>query len=121
MEDITTLTTAATAAATAASAAQVAAQVAAEAVTVARDVAMRAAETATKVAELAAKTQESVLLFGQDLAYIKIDIAEIKEKLDSRYVTKEEYKVVKAIVYGMCGSILLAFVGGIVSMLFKTR
>lgn len=53
------------------------------------------------------------------IKYIQRDIAEIKEKLDEKYVTQDEFKPVKAIVYGMVGLILVAVIGYIISLAIK--
>lgn len=52
-----------------------------------------------------AETNERVLLFAQTMQYIQTDIKEIKEKLDNKYVTKEEFSTVKSIAYGFVGLI----------------
>ena len=100
-------------------AAHEAARIAAEAAQIARDVAQKAADTAQKVSEKAAETAEKVLLFAQDMKNIKDDISEIKRKLDNKYVTKEEFVVVRALVYGFASLVLIAFVGGLTYLIFK--
>ena len=50
------------------------------------------------------------------LEYIKRDIAEIKKKLDSNYVTKVEFEPVKKIVYGLIAIILITVVGAIIGL-----
>jgi cell division septum initiation protein DivIVA len=94
-------------------------QVAADAATTARDVAKRASEVAQQVADKAAETADKVLLFAQDMQYIKTDIKEIKDKLDNKYVTKEEFSIVRSLVFGLVALILTAFVGGLVFLVFK--
>lgn len=46
-------------------------------------------------------------------------IKEIKEKLDKNYVTQDEFRPVRSIVYGLVGLILTAFAGGIVAMVMR--
>ena len=61
-------------------------------------------------------------LMAKDIADIKSDIQEIKEvlkNLGSKFVTKQEFSPVKAIAYGMVGAILLAFLGGVVALVWK--
>lgn len=89
---------------------KVAAEVAAEASRTAREVAQRAAETAAKVAE-------SVLVFGNDLGYIKNDIKEIKDLLSTKYITVEAFDPVKKIVYGLVGITLMSIAGSILAMI----
>jgi len=91
---------------------------AAEAAKVAREVAEQAVVTAQKVVERATETAEKVLLFSQTMEYIQKDIAEIKLKLDQKYVSKEEFSTVRNIVYGLVSLILVAFVGAIFTLVF---
>ncbi len=107
---------AATTAYAAGQAAKTAAQVASDAVLVASQVAARAEATANKVAEAATKTADSVLLFSKDITYIKDEITEIKNKLDSKYVTVDMFWPVKTIVYSGAGIVLIAVAGAIVAL-----
>lgn len=66
----------------------VAAEVASEAAKVAREVATQATSVATRVAD-------SVLVFGNDIGYIKNDIKEIKDNLNNKFVTNEAFKPVQ--------------------------
>lgn len=97
-------------------AANTAMKVAAEAVNVARGVAERAAETAAKVAD-------AVLVFGNDISYIKQDITSIKAMLDNKYVTKETLEgirkdvgLVQRVVFGGISVVLLTVLGAVISM-----
>lgn len=88
-----------------------AAQVASTALRVSDDAKAKAAEVSTtaiaealKVSTLA--TQEaakavvaaaaSATAFGTDMQYLKKDIAEIKDRLDNKYVSKDEFSSTKA-------------------------
>jgi hypothetical protein len=84
---------------------------------VARDVAEEATCVARDVAKRASEVAEKVLLFAQDMAYIKTDIKDIKDKLDNKYVTKDEFSTVKAITYGLVTLIMIAVVGGLMTLL----
>jgi site-specific recombinase len=53
------------------------------------------------------------------IKYIQRDIAEIKAKLDDKYVTKDEFDPVKRLVYGMAGAILLAVVAALLSLVIR--
>jgi hypothetical protein len=110
MEDLSKLATSIN------NATQLATKAAADAVRVAGEVAKQASQNAAKVAETAAETQRSVALLGNDLSYIKSDIAVIKTALENKYVTKEEFKTVKMLVYGFTGLILIAVVGALLSL-----
>ena len=95
------------------------AKVAAEAAVMAREVACKAEDVAKRVLEEARLTAEKVLLFSQTMEYIQKDIAEIKEKLDNKYVTKEEFSTVKAICYSLVGVICLTAIGAILKVVLK--
>lgn len=56
---------------------------------------------------------------AQDLQYIKADISDIKKSLDGKYVTKEEFNVVRSIAYGLVGLICTGFVGAVLALVFK--
>lgn len=53
---------------------------------------------------------------AKDISYISSDVKEIKEKMESNYVTKDQFEPVKNIVYGMVSLILLAVVGALVAL-----
>ena len=85
---------------------------------VAKKVASDAAQVAQDVVKKATETAEKVLLFSQTISYIQIDIAEIKSKLDNKFVTKDEFSTVRAIVYGMVGIVLMSFIGAVITLVF---
>ncbi len=89
------------------SAATIAAKVAHEAALVAHKVAERAADVAERVAEAGTKMSSAILLLSQDMVYIKSDLKDIKDKLDSKYVTVEAFIIVRNVVFGMVGLILV--------------
>ena len=62
---------------------------------------------------------ESIALFAQTLDYIKQDIKEIKDKLDNKYVTKEEFSTVKTIAYSLVSVVCLAALGSVMALIFK--
>ena len=47
------------------------------------------------------------------------DVHDIKKKLEENYVTQQEFRPMRLIFYGMVGSILLAFLGGVIAMVMK--
>ena len=49
------------------------------------------------------KTEVDLAVAINDIATIKKDVGEIKTKLENNYVTQEEFKWVRNIVYGMIG------------------
>lgn len=60
-------------------------------------------------------------VIATDIGYIKRDLAEIKNKMENNYVTRDEFTPVRNIVYGMAGLILIGFVGAIISLVIKSH
>lgn len=54
-----------------------------------------------------------------DIKYIRRDLDDIKERLDTKFVTKDEFRPVKNIVYGMVTIILTAVIGAIVALVIR--
>lgn len=97
---------------------RVAREVAAEAVKVAQGVAAQAVETATKVAEIASETSKSMVVFAKDIEYIKLDVKDIKDKLDNKYVTVEAFAPVRNIVYGLMATLGFATLAALFKLIF---
>lgn len=53
------------------------------------------------------------------LGFIIKELDEIKAKLEKNYVTAEEFKPVKTIVYGMVSMGLIAILGALISLVVK--
>ena len=51
------------------------------------------------------------------LEYIQRDVQEIKQKLETDYVSRDEFIPIKNLVYGLAGSILLGVLGAIGKLL----
>jgi hypothetical protein len=51
-----------------------------------------------------------------DISMIKSDVKDIKEKLEAQYVKKEEFAIVRNIVYGLVGIILIAVIGALIKL-----
>jgi hypothetical protein len=49
------------------------------------------------------------------------DVQEIKTKLETHYVTQDEFRPVKAIVYGMVGLLLTGIVTAILILTLKVK
>src|ERR1035437_6989421 len=103
--------------------------------------ATKAADAASAAATIAASTIKDLEYIKKDISDTKADVKEIKDKLDNKYVNKEEFSVVKqdllqlqnkienrsdliaqiptikGIVYGMVGIILTSFIGGLIYLL----
>lgn len=57
--------------------------------------------------------------FGRDLSYIKSSVDDIKNSIDSDYVSKDEFEPIKKIVYGLVGLILIAVVGALMTLVIQ--
>lgn len=62
-------------------------------------------------------TQLAVM--SETLVYLKLNVSDIKDKLESNYVSKEEFAPIAKIVYGLVSVILLAVVGALVALVLK--
>lgn len=62
-----------------------------------------------------------VALIKQALLDIKAQVTKMDTKLDSNFVTKEEFGPVKNIVYGMVAVILLAVIAALVALIIIPR
>jgi len=54
-----------------------------------------------------------------DISYIKKEVDEIKNLVQEKYVTKEEFIPIKNIVYGMVGLILVGVFGALLALVIK--
>ena len=82
------------------------------------DTATAAAKTLTETATAAAA------LMGNDIAYIKRDISDIKstlKELSFEYVTKDEFAPVKNLVFGLVSLILVAVFSALVGMVILKK
>lgn len=69
-----------------------------------------------------------IALIQNDVGYLnkRFDSFEKKldsvdEKLNSHYVSKEEFEPIKKVVYGLVGLILIAVAGAVVSLVITNR
>jgi len=62
------------------------------------------------------KSDTALALVAQDVKYIQRDVMEIKTKLEADYVSREEFDPIKKIIYGLVSLILVAVVGGLISL-----
>lgn len=54
-----------------------------------------------------------------DIQYIKETLNSVDSKVSNNYVTKSEFEPVRKVVYGLVAVIMLAFVGAVVSLVFR--
>lgn len=70
-----------------------------------------------RMSEAKKETPEAVLArIDERTKTTEEKITHIEEKLDSNYVTKDEFRPVKQLVYGFVGVVLLAVVGALVAL-----
>lgn len=62
-----------------------------------------------------------LLLIRQDIRAMKKDIDDLKEAMETKYVTQDQFWPVKTIVYGGAGIVLVAVVVAIVALVVKER
>lgn len=62
-----------------------------------------------------------VKILGNDIKYIRSDVADIKRKLEGEYVTTKEFSLVRNLVFAMVGLILVAFFGAVISLVIKSH
>ena len=72
-----------------------AAAAASVAAALAADVAKTAKITAEQVALTASRTAEQVMIYAENIKQIKVDIAEIKVRLDQKYVSFESFNPIR--------------------------
>jgi thiosulfate reductase cytochrome b subunit len=65
------------------------------------------------------KTNNKVELaiIANDIKHIRLEVDNIKNRLDDKYVTKTEFDPVKKVVYGIISLILVAVVGGLLGLI----
>lgn len=61
-------------------------------------------------------TREVYDLVDRKINEVNRNIASLETKVDSRFVTHEEFEPIKKIVYGLVGLILISVVGALVAL-----
>jgi len=62
------------------------------------------------------RLETQVAVMQETMSDIRSDVIEIKVKLDSKYVTKEEFDPIKKLVYGVTGLILTTVIGALLAL-----
>lgn len=62
-----------------------------------------------------------LLLLRQDVRGVKSDIDELREALDTKYVTQDQFWPVKTLVYSAVGIALALLVAGIVGLVIANK
>lgn len=65
------------------------------------------------------KEDTQIAVMANDLGYVRKAVDTLNEKIDHNYVTKEEFKPVKQLVYGLVGLIMTAVVIAILSLVVR--
>lgn len=65
------------------------------------------------------KDEINLAVMQTDIAYIKLSVNNLSEKIDDHYVTKDEFDPIKKLVYGVVGLILTAVVGALVALVIN--
>lgn len=60
-----------------------------------------------------------IALMSQDITYIKKSVDDLTLKVDHNYVTKDEFKPVKQLVYGFVGLVLVSVIGAIMALVVR--
>lgn len=67
-----------------------------------------------------------IKLIQKDTEYIKLGLEDtknninlIKNKLENRYISRDEFAPIKSIVYGLVGLILTGVVGALIALILK--
>ena len=63
--------------------------------------------------------ETSLALIEQSLEFIKKDVKQIKDELDGKYVTQNQFEPVKKVVYGLVSLTLISVVGAILALALK--
>jgi hypothetical protein len=65
------------------------------------------------------KDNIQLALLTQEVSYIKTTVIETKALIEQKYVTKEQFEPVRNIVYGMVAVVLLAVLGGLITLVVR--
>lgn len=60
-----------------------------------------------------------IALVARDVKYIISEMEKIEKKLDSDYVTQDQFEPVRKIVYGLVATVLLAVIAAILAIVIK--
>ena len=63
--------------------------------------------------------EKQLAVMANDLSYIKGDIKVIKEELEGKYVTHDQFEPIRRLVYGSVAVILTAVLGAIIALVLK--
>ena len=63
------------------------------------------------------ENSSEIAVVANDIIHIKNDISEIKEMLRDSFVTLREFKPVRAVAYGLVGTICLAVIGALIALI----
>lgn len=73
---------------------------------------------ASKLIKDTAENITNIKIISNDLAYVRSDVSEIKLKMESTYITRQEFQPVQRIVYGLIAVLGLATLSAIFKLIF---
>ena len=80
----------------------------------------RILDAAKVAADLVIRTaNDSAITLTVDIKYIKEQVAEIKNKLEGSYITRQEFAPIKSFVYGLISLIVVAVGVAIISLVIN--
>ena len=85
----------------------------------ATDVSGQAARTCTMNTEDVSQTAILIARIDERTALLLKDIEEIRQRLDKNYVSQDEFKPVKALVYGLVTTVLLTMTGAVLTIVIR--
>lgn len=65
------------------------------------------------------KEETQIAVMANDLKYVVKSVDDLNHKIDSNYVTKEQFAPVQRLVYGLVGLILVAVVGAVMAIVLR--
>lgn len=67
------------------------------------------------------KEDTQIAVMANDLGYVRKAVDNLNDKIDHNYVTKEEFKPVKQLVYGFVALALTAVVMAVLQYVVRTK
>lgn len=63
--------------------------------------------------------KERLRVQGQEISELRSSLSRIEQKLDEKFITSEQFKPIKLIVYGFVGMVVTAVVGALITLVMK--
>ena len=62
-----------------------------------------------------------IALMAQDIVYIKDAVKDLRNDIDHKYVTTDQFEPIKKIVYGLVGAVLLAVITAVMTIVLRQQ